>query len=56
MDFFLVITDLKDYWTLQILKQQNIQEDFVFNSCLLPKSCINVMFGAKFSSAELETI
>lgn len=54
MAFFLVITDLKDYRILQILKQQNILEDFIFNSCLLPKSCIDVMFGkwTKFSSAE----
>lgn len=27
---------------LSDLKQQNILEDFIFNSYLLPKSCINV--------------
>lgn len=55
MAFLLVITDLKDYWTLQILKQE-YPRGFYFQILFTSKSYINVMFRkwSKYSSAEWE--
>lgn len=48
----LVFTGLKDYWALQISKQQKILEDFILNSCLFAKTWVNAIFGYEIHSAE----